>query len=186
MLFHKLTAAQEGSTIVLGERQHLLLPSRTPESANTVSSSAWAHAAIWPQQGAISNSSVNSGLFSLCQSHSSGPQTPVLCTVSGGGKTVASGTLELDEHACIVFDESCVDTCIEGTILKGVVMVVERACMLFGGLVCAEWPCMCLVALYVPSSRRLLSEMLSHVCRTYHCRSNPQRCSGVFMYRRLA
>ena len=119
MLFSKLTAAQEGSTIVLGDRQHLLLPSRSPSTASAVSVSTWAHAAIWPQQGIISNSSVNSGLFSLCKSHSNGPQTPVICKVSGGGKTVASGTLELDEHACVVFEASCVDTFIDGTIFKG-------------------------------------------------------------------
>ena len=119
VLFQKLTAAQEGSTIVLGDEQHLMLPPRSPEAASSLSTSTWAFTAIWPQQGVISNSSVNSGLFSLCQSHSSGPQTPVFCTVSGGSKTVISGTLELAEHACVILDGSCSDTFFDGTVFKG-------------------------------------------------------------------
>lgn len=129
VLFSKLTAAQEGSTIVLADQQHLLLPARSPNSATAVSSSSWAFAAIWPQQGIISNSSVNSGLFSLCQSHTSGPKTPVFCTVSGGGKTLASGTLELAEHACIVFDASCADTLIDGTVFKGTAAPFTYQCL---------------------------------------------------------
>lgn len=125
VLFKKLTAAQEGSTIVLGDRQHLLLPTRSPNSASKESTSSWAFAAIWPQQGIISNSSVNSGLFSLCQGHTSGSQAAVVCTVSGSGKTVASGTLELAEHACIVFDASCADTLVDGTVFKGAAALVS-------------------------------------------------------------
>lgn len=125
VLFSKLTAAQEGSTIVLGDTQHLTLPARSPNSASTVTTSSWAYVAIWPQQGIISNSSVNSGLFSLCQSHSSGPQTPVFCTVSGGGKTVASGTLEVTEHTCIVLDASCADTLFDGTVFKGALLLLD-------------------------------------------------------------
>jgi hypothetical protein len=78
---------------------------------------AWHAVRMWPQQEPISESNVQKGLTSLERA----PPASSVSVVSCSNATMMHGTVELGDHACLVFDSTCEDVRLKNVTFKGMV-----------------------------------------------------------------
>lgn len=77
----------------------------------------WNSAPLWPKQSEISKDDVKNGLFQLCERDDG----TMLCTISGGNKTVSSARLCLQSNQCILLDATCNGLLLKNTNFVGTV-----------------------------------------------------------------
>lgn len=104
-----------GRTIALGMSQF-----SAPEFSCSTAFN-WRAVCLWPQSlwlREVSDNAVKEGLFRLAPP----PEQAVITMFSGGGGAahVVGGALHLGKAACLIFDNSCADTRLEGVSFKGV------------------------------------------------------------------